>query len=115
VVWIDEIQQGSRIWNTALRRDGIEIYVRHAIRTLEGREARTLDIARVNLVERQRGRGRFSAFLRLSLLVNPWDAVRVEYVQNDSLAARLRRDGWREEPARCPNFYHWTRNTHIVA
>jgi GNAT superfamily N-acetyltransferase len=92
--------------------DGVmRVYARRATsHFINGDAVVTLDIARVHVQRRLRGRGRFTALLSGLVEHAQADAVYVENVHNERLAAHLHRDGWHiHQPGHVPpSFWRWT-------
>lgn len=99
----------SKSW---LMDDVMGVYVRKSERLLEREMITCIDIATAKVREDLRGQGRFSAFLRTAISVNPWEAVYFEQVGNEWLAASFRKRGYYEDSFhRSRNFFCFTSKT----
>jgi hypothetical protein len=97
--------------NPTLQDDVMMVYARRATcRTLAGCPVVTLDIASVRVKERLRGRGHFTEMLTQLVATARVDAIFVENVHNERLAARLVRDQWfvYNPEYFAPSFWRWT-------
>jgi hypothetical protein len=112
IAWIrlaDNPTWGPSFRNIWLERKGLRVYVRKSSRSVSGIPIQCLDIASVELQMRQRGKGRFTAFLQHAASVNPWDAIYFESVNNERLLASFRRRGYHEiENPPAPGFFFFT-------
>jgi hypothetical protein len=93
VAWVDAVDDDLVHRNVHLHRRGFKAYVRRSRRLLDGRWAKTLDIASISISEKERGRGWFKHFRRIVEAVNPWDATYYEAVLNPRLEAYFRKEG----------------------
>ena len=99
----------SNLRNTWMSGSGLAVYVRKSTRMIEGRMVSCLDIA--NMVAQRPGRGTGGRFIEDAQLLNPYEAIFFENVQNDRLARRLERTGWTrlpDDPPMPPCFYRWS-------
>jgi hypothetical protein len=93
IAWIDAVNKDLVHRNLDLGRGSSKVYVRRSDRYLDGRLVVTLDIARISIPEKDRGRGWFRNFRRIVEAVNPWDATYYESVLNPRLDSYFRREG----------------------
>jgi hypothetical protein len=94
--------------NLWMNGSGLAVYVRKSIRLIEDRMVPCLDIA--NMQAQRPGRGTGGRFIEDAQLLNPYEAIFIECVQNERLASRLERTGWiklQDDQAVTPCFYRW--------
>ena len=102
---------GQLLRNPELSDGVMRVYARRTVtHFIDECPVVTLDIARVHVQPRLRGRGRFTALLSGLVARVQLDAVYIENVHNERLAAHLSRNGWHihqpwHEP---PSFWRWT-------
>lgn len=94
--------------NAWIRVGSFEIYVRKAVRTIEGSQRHCLDIANISNVKTQ-GKGEFKALLPQILhIAHVWDRsiVYVENLLNPRFEDYLKREGFKYQPNTIPPSYY---------
>jgi hypothetical protein len=82
------------------------VYIRKGKRYLGGQLRTTLDIASIEVMPKHQRKGKWGAFIKEAIRLNPWDGVYIENCLNPYLRRSLRRAGWvKHVDEVAPSFY----------